>query len=297
MNDGKLIRLKHFFEVDTRIKKEMNNMAPSMIKYYDETSINKYTDDLNDSLVYIFNELRCIVLDLIGGDPYVLEKITYLESNIKKEFYSCGFDINKLKLFYQKYVSNMEKDFVDSVKNECVGYKIGGRLTSVEKATSINEMLHFLHSYIVNNDYILMSIPLLDEKNNEYDYPIRLRGMDSDIFRNLFDSFPADLDVGDTDMVAISDKKLLIMVRDRGHALSIEISLNNGIARIEYFVPKLCNVDMINKLPGVNKVNNDSIGATGVIEVPIEYLSDTLFDFISKVPTDSDMVFETTMRM
>lgn len=297
MNDGKLIRLKHFFEVDTRIKKEMNNMAPSMIKYYDEASINKYTDDLNDSLVYIFNELRCIVLDLIGGDPYVLEKITYLESNIKKEFYSCGFDINKLKLFYQKYVSNMEKDFVDSVKNECVGYKIGGRLTSVEKATSINEMLHFLHSYIVNNDYILMSIPLLDEKNNEYDYPIRLRGMDSDIFRNLFDSFPADLDVGDTDMVAISDKKILIMVRDRGHALSIEISLNNGIARIEYFVPKLCNVDMINKLPGVNKVNNDSIGATGVIEVPIEYLSDTLFDFISKVPTDSDMVFETTMRM
>ncbi len=297
MNDGKLIRLKHFFEVDTRIKKEMNNMAPSMIKYYDEASINKYTDDLNDSLVYIFNELRCIVLDLIGGDPYVLEKITYLESNIKKEFYSCGFDINKLKLFYQKYVSNMEKDFVDSVKNECVGYKIGGRLTSVEKATSINEMLHFLHSYIVNNDYILMSIPLLDEKNNEYDYPIRLRGMDSDIFRNLFDSFPADLDVGDTDMVAISDKKLLIMVRDRGHALLIEISLNNGIARIEYFVPKLCNVDMINKLPGVNKVNNDSIGATGVIEVPIEYLSDTLFDFISKVPTDSDMVFETTMRM
>ena len=204
MNDGKLIRLKHFFEVDTRIKKEMNNMAPSMIKYYDEASINKYTDDLNDSLVYIFNELRCIVLDLIGGDPYVLEKITYLESNIKKEFYSCGFDINKLKLFYQKYVSNMEKDFVDSVKNECVGYKIGGRLTSVEKATSINEMLHFLHSYIVNNDYILMSIPLLDEKNNEYDYPIRLRGMDSDIFRNLFDSFPADLDVGDTDMVAIN---------------------------------------------------------------------------------------------
>lgn len=297
MNDGKLIRLKHFFEVDTRIKKEMNNMAPSMIKYYDEASINKYTDDLNDSLVYIFNELRCIVLDLIGGDPYVLEKITYLESTIKKEFYSCGFDINKLKLFYQKYVSNMEKDFVDSVKNECVGYKIGGRLTSVEKATSINEMLHFLHSYIVNNDYILMSIPLLDEKNNEYDYPIRLRGMDSDIFRNLFDSFPADLDVGDTDMVAISDKKILIMVRDRGHALSIEISLNNGIARIEYFVPKLCNVDMINKLPGVNKVNNDSIGATGVIEVPIEYLSDTLFDFISKVPTDSDMVFETTMRM
>lgn len=297
MSDEKLIRLKHFFEVDTRIKKEMNNMAPSMIKYYDDDSINKYTDDLNDSLVYIFSELKCIVLDLFGSDSYVLERITYLESVIKEEFYSCGFDINKLKLFYQKYISNMEMNFINSVKDECVGYKVGGRLTSIDKATSINEMLHFLHSYIINNDNILMSISLLDEKNNEFDYPIRLRGMYSDIFKNIFDVFPTDLDVGDTDMVVISDKKLLIMVRDRGHALSMEISLNGDIARIEYFVPKLCNVDMINELPGVNKVNNDSIGATGVIEVPILHLSDTLFDFISKVPTDNDMVFVTNMRM
>ena len=79
------------------------------------------------------------------------------------------------------------------------------------------------------------------------------------------------------------------MVRDKGHALSIEISLHNDVARIEYFIPKLCNIDMINKLPGINAVNKDSIGATGVVEVPINILSDALFDFISKVPMDSDM--------
>ena len=97
-------------------------------------------------------------------------------------------------------------------------------------------------------------------------------------------------------MVAINDKKLIIMVRDRGHALTIEVTLNNNIARIEYFIPKLCNIEMINNLPGVNKVNKNSIGATGVIETPINTLPGVLFDFISKVPTDYDMVinFEET---
>ena len=61
-------------------------------------------------------------------------------------------------------------------------------------------------------------------------------------------------------------------------------------ARIEYFIPKLCNIDMINSLPGINKVNEDSIGATGVIEVDINNLAETLFHFISNVPMDSDMI-------
>lgn len=49
-------------------------------------------------------------------------------------------------------------------------------------------------------------------------------------------------------MVAISERKLLMMVRDRGHALSIEITLNGQNARLEYFIPKVCNVDMVNNL-------------------------------------------------
>jgi len=93
-------------------------------------------------------------------------------------------------------------------------------------------------------------------------------------------------------MVSINEKKLIMMVRDRGHALSIEISLNGNIARIEYFIPKLCNIDMINTLPGINKVNDDSVGATGVVEVNKNELSQILFDFISKVPMDSDMILD-----
>lgn len=93
-------------------------------------------------------------------------------------------------------------------------------------------------------------------------------------------------------MVAISERKLLMMVRDRGHALSIEITLNGQNARLEYFIPKVCNVDMVNNLPGINRVNEDSIGATGVVETPVEELPNVLFNFISKVPMDGDTVIQ-----
>ena len=120
---------------------------------------------------------------------------------------------------------------------------MGGTKT-IEKAKSINEVLHFIHSYVVNNDQILQIIPLINTKINNYQYPIRLRGFNTPIFEQLFNQFPIDLDVGWTDMVIINEKKLIMMVRDRGHALTIEISLNNDIARLEYFISKSCNIEM-----------------------------------------------------
>ena len=296
MDNERMIKLQHFFSVDVKIKKELFDIAPqSLDGYMDEESVSKYTDKLNDSLIYIFNELKCVTLDIFGKDSHVFKRICLLEKNTMESFYNCGFDINKLKSFYQKYISNMDPAFIDNVKNKCVGYAFSGT-SPIETALSINEILHFIHSYIVNNEKILQSLPLLNEKNNNYNYPISLRGIKNPMFEQIFKMFPNDLDCGWTDMVAINDKKLIIMVRDRGHALTIEVTLNNNIDRIEYFIPKLCNIEMINNLHGVNKVNKNSIGATGVIETPINTLPGVLFDFISKVPTDSDMVinFEET---
>lgn len=294
MNE-KIIKLQHFFETDLRIKKGMYNLAPASIKYLDENSIQKYTDELDELIMYMFTEFKCISVDIFGKESNVLDRIYYLENVTKNNFYSCGFDIEKLKKLYNNCISNMKQEFINSVKDECVGYSFCGT-NSIEQATSTNEVLHFIHSYIVNNENILQAMPLIKEKNNEYIYPITLRGVNVPKFNQLFEEFPSNMDVGWTDMVAINEKKLIMMVRDRGHALSIEVSLNGDIARIEYFIPKLCNIEMINKLPGVNKVNSDSIGATGVIEVAINDLSSTLFNFISKVPTDSDMTVEYGMN-
>ena len=67
MNDEKMIKLQHFFSNDIRIKKEIYDMAPQVLNgYVDEESVSKYTDKLNDSLIYIFSELKCITIDMFG---------------------------------------------------------------------------------------------------------------------------------------------------------------------------------------------------------------------------------------
>ena len=282
MDNEKIIKLQHFFSVDTKIKKEIYDIAPQSLNgYIDETSISEYTDKLNDSLIYILSELKCVALDVFGKESSIFNKVCYLEQDIKTNFYSCGFDIEKLKSFYQKYISNMEPSFIDDVKRSYIGYYFGGGgVSPLKKASTINEILHLMHSRIINNEGLLQSIPLLNEKDNQHNNTISLRGIRNPMFEQLFMMFPTDLDCGITDMVIINEKTLIMMVRDRGHALSIEVTLNKDNARIEYFIPKICNVEMVNKIPGVNKVNDDSIGTTGTIEVEIKDLPTALFNFI-----------------
>ena len=223
MVDAKLLKLQHFFEVDFKIKKEMLDIAPPSDSLY--ADVEKYSNSVNDSLIYIFSELKCITADIFGFESQIMNKITEMENIIKNNFYSCGYDIDKLRLFYKNFVSNMELDFINAVKEECVGYTLGG-VSSFQNAKTINEILHFMHSFILNNEQILQSIPLIDKKENDYNYSISLRGVKVPTFEQLLALFPNDLDVGWTDMVAINERKLLMMVRDRGHALTIEITLN-----------------------------------------------------------------------
>ena len=284
-NDEMLIKLQHFFESDMRIKKEMYNMAPPHDSQV--IDIERYTDSVNDSLIYIFSELKCVALDLFGKDSQVLQTIKDLEKKTKNEFYSCGYDINKLRNFYKNNISNMSVEFLNAVKLNCIGYTFNG--LPVDKVSTANEALHLMHASVMNNDHLLQSIPAIDTKENDFKYPITLRGADVPSFKYLFNAFPNDIAVGWPDIVALDERKLLMMVRDRGHALTIEITLNGDNGRVEYFIPKICNIDMVNALEGVNKINSYDIGTTGVFERPLAELPDALYTFISKVPMDMDL--------
>ena len=282
-------KLNHFFEANMNIKKAMANSAPpGIFQYFDE---EKYTDKLEENLKYMFSELKGIVKDFFGDCSVFYLKVQQLEVDTRREFYKCGLDKRKLREFYNNYISYLRPEFVDLVKESCVGYTIDNRrIDPMDKFANINELLHYLHCYIMNSEHLLQSITLVNQKKNFFNYPIKYRGVQPDIFYSIFENFPLDLDVGNTDLIALNNNKLLMMVRDRGHALTIELTIKGDIARFEYFIPKLCNVDMINSLPGVNKVKEESrIGTTGVFEIPVGGLPDMVYDFISKVPMDKDM--------
>ncbi len=280
--------LKHFFEVDLKIKKEMFNMAPDE-RFKDNDSLVKYVNDLDEKITYIFTELKEISLYLWKNDTLSFYSLCNLEQTIKRELYSCDTDYYKLNLFYKNRISNIRLEFTNLIKQNCVGYKLE-KNNLMNVSNSIDEVLHYLHSYIINDEKLLESILITYSKRTDFNSVIALRGKPVDVFKNLYEKFPSDINVGMTDMVVINDSKLLIMIRDVGHALTFEITVKKDICEVDYFIPKICNIDMVNLLPGINKVKDNSFGAIGKFNVSVSELPNTLYNFIRKVPTDDDLV-------
>ena len=286
-NDTSLF-LKYFFKIDLKIKKEMLNMALDE-RFIDNYSLVKYVDDLDGKITLIFFELKKISFYLWKDDSLCYNLLCKLEQTIKEELYSCGIDYYKLKLFYKKNISGISLNFTNLIKQNCVGYKLE-KSNLIGYSTTINEVLHYLHSYIMNDENLLESILISHSKVNDFNNVIALRGKNVDIFKDLYDKFPCDINVGITDMVVVNDNKLLIMIRDVGHALTFEITVNEKVCEINYFIPKICNAHMVNLLPGVNRVNENSLGAIGKFNVSVDELPNTLYNFIKKVPKDDDLV-------
>ncbi len=185
----------------------------------------------------------------------------------------------------------MSKNLIENVKENFVGYTDFGEKELSDlicESSTINELLHVCHSYIINNDIILSSITKLEEKKNEFGYPITLYGEKSELSEKLFKEFPLDLDVGWTDIVSIQDQ-ILMMVRDRGHALTLTIDNSQDKPFVKYFIPKICNEDMIRALPGVDEKALSKNGVLGSFECDKNELLSNLFGFIGKVPTDNDI--------
>lgn len=110
-------------------------------------------------------------------------------------------------------------------------------------------------------------MPIIGTKKNEFSYNIVLYGEENKISQEIFEKFPKDLDVGDTDIVSMEDRTLM-MIRDRGHALTIDIdSLEKDNVVVNYFVPKICNKEMVKALPGINSSSITKNGAVGTFDL------------------------------
>jgi hypothetical protein len=286
-----LKKLEKFFDLDMKVKQEMINMAPNIVNEYDEEAIINYVDNVYrslDKIKYCFEEMSLYLEVDIKAKEYINNLFNYYKESLSY----AGTDINKIKQFYQSCVSNMSNELINSVKKDFCGYTLHyGPDSLLIKSKTINELLHVYHSYVMNNEEIYENVPVIDCKNNNYNYPIGLYGNINFIANNIYNNFPLDLDCGYTDIVSLKNRTL-IMVRDLGHALTINIEEENGIIKVNYFIPKLCNIDMINKLKGVNKVSQDidiQQGTTGYFETNADNLCNDVFSFMSMVPTDSDM--------
>ena len=86
------------------------------------------------------------------------------------------------------------------------------------------------------------------------------------------------------------ENKVFMMIRDRGHALTIEVDETEEANIVRYFIPKICNREMTERLPEIGKITQN--GARGAFDSTKEEFIQKLFIFIGGVPTDYDMNFE-----
>ena len=281
-----LKQIEKFFRNDLLIKKAMYESAYNDSYGLDIDSLTKYSDYLSKVLEYI----QALLEEMVNHNEYEVEQLKNKFSKYKEELINCGLNREKLRQFYEKNISNMSEELVDKVSKNCVAYGCGGM--SLSPCESINEILHTIHQRLINNEYLYQKLPKIEEKQNNKKFSIVLYGdKESKLARELYDNFPLDIEVGWTDILSIDDR-VIMLIRDKGHALLVEINqskVNENEQEVDYFIPKICNVQMVNELKGIIPVSQNGQYARGMFNVSNEVASNTILELIRKVPTDKDI--------
>lgn len=293
--------LEQFFKRDLNIKSALNNSSRGI---EDNAGWLDKLDDNFEDIEYEFSKIT--ETGYLSGkfETTVKDKLEEIKDRMKKESEPANI--------YKDCFTNMDEKLVADVKKSFIGYTFDNFInldSLIKRCQTVNELLHVLHSYVLNSEDILQDMPRLenryilkDENGNEVEddgYRITLYGSnnkENKIAKELFENFPEKMNGHYTSMVDIIglEDRTLMMIRDYGHALSIEIDCteNKNSPQVTYNVPKICNLEMVNKLRGVKKIKKeDGFSPTGgsfVID-DVSNVCKEMFDFIKTVPTDYDI--------
>lgn len=283
-------KLDKFFKIDLKIKDLILKTKPNE-KIYDTSGAIKYVDNLIKELDTIKDYFFWII-DTYNMTPYLKDVINNSFNEYNEKLLNSNYDYDKLTRIYQECILKMTVGLEKELQKNLFGYNINRKeVKSFEKCKTINDYLHAFHFYIVNNEKIFHSMPIIDRKINKDDEPIILFGKENDLSRDLFNKYPVELGTGEVDILSFDDH-LLMMIRDVGHALSVDSTIENDNIRVSYFVPKSCNIEKVNKLKGVTKLDpltSDMFSPTnGEFICKKEDFTNEIINFISNVPTDID---------
>ena len=275
--------VQDFWEKDVEIKKILMDLLKAESSMNGVYQMQRYVNLLRrttNSLEGIFKKM----IPLLKGIPsnLMLDFVTKFFAQIQMEIESCDCTAPGIHKLVTTRFSDMKESFLNVVNQNCVACYLWFDLKSIVKeCTSINELLHFYHAYIINNLDYTQVFPLISKKNN-----VILCGNSNSFSEQIFNKFPDDIDSSYVNIFSCTPELVFMIVRDYGHATSLKISqVDNGID-IEYFIPKAINFDKIAKLPGISRMNaSTQLGwATGFFHGEI----DDLGNFIRKIPTDMD---------
>ncbi len=287
-----LEKIERFFKYDMEVKKILNNIIPNEKDFYSEEYRMKYVDKLYKSLddisFYINKMMRDYnitntIVDLFN------KKINTLKGNVNSEsFYRLmnnGYEY--VLKFVNLHISNMRTSFVESVNKGFVGYYIFYG-NDVLPPMTINEFLHYVHSYIINNTNSYKSVPILKVTSMEGDWGgVFLRGKDNDLAISLYEEIlKSNIESYLINIISLKDK-ILLMARDLGHATVFEIDTSDrDNIFVKYFIPKNTNMEKNSHLKGIN-VNKEDY-AIGEFQTTEDKMVEEMCTLMNGIATDDD---------
>lgn len=188
----------------------------------------------------------------------------------------------------------MNHELIYKINEEIKGYYIFNSYQSLFlNCKTINEMIHVLHMYLVNSEYFYNNAQLIEEKTDENMNKISLHGYKTTLSKAIYDNLDFTIDSSIITILSLDNNHLLIMARDLGHATTIEIEVNENIAYVNYFIPKICNIDMVNKLKGITplKPEENRNWAKGHFKTSLNDLIPTLISLLKNIPKDKDIIY------
>lgn len=279
-------KIENFFKIDLIIKNLINNTFPNNADRNNPSEIISYVQKLNDTI----DRIELLFLRIVRSFEFGSNIEEYIENTFKKyqqQVLECGYNYYRLEQTFIKMFTSMSPELVKKVNEEIIGYSCFIDLEDIlSQSTSINEILHVFHTYVVNNENILQSSMMQLEKGKT-----RLYGEKTPIATSIFDGLDNFMADSEKTILSISDNHIIIMLRDFGHATTLDINIDKENAWIDYFIPKVCNYLMVNSLPGIRKIEEGTYFPTakGMIVVKTADLAHYINDFIKKIPTDNEM--------
>ena len=292
--DENINKIKKFLEYDLKVKELINYIMPGELDFYDIESRFRYTDRLLDGIDRI-NMYVCKMMIDYNLSVDLIEKFDKYMHMIDNKINSKEFNdiLNKgykeTLNFINKYISFMRIDFVESVRKGFKGYYCNYGEGVLEPNT-INEYLHYVHSYVINNEEFYKKIPKVRWVSDNDFGDISLRGISNDIGNSLYEKIISNRIDSDIIDIINLDKNIIIMARDLGHAAVIEIDLSNmDSIFVKYFIPKNTNMDKMSLLKGIY-TNNSNYACVEFITNKDNFLDD-IYNFMNGIPTDYDSEF------
>lgn len=242
-------KIENFFKIDLIIKNLINNTFPNNADRNNPSEIISYVQKLNDTI----DRIELLFLRIVRSFEFGSNIEEYIENTFKKyqqQVLECGYNYYRLEQTFIKMFTSMSPELVKKVNEEIIGYSCFIDLEDIlSQSTSINEILHVFHTYVVNNENILQSSMMKLEKGRT-----RLYGEKTPIATSIFDGLDNFMADSEKTILSISDNHIIIMLRDFGHATTLDINIDKENTWIDYFIPKVCNYLMVNSLPGIRKI-------------------------------------------